>query len=495
MRTLPLLRGIRARLTVTLVALVALTAALLGIGSYLVLDNRLHDQVLSDAASQATFDLTVVAPKFGLAANPSGEEILASRLLDTYSQRGVSTVVDLGSAADPIGAIELRTALPRLRTELGPTVGGGRLAYTWTTLAGKPSLVVAGRLPPSGPDFYFVHDVTQLESTLDQLRLALGGIALGLVIVALLAGRVIARGVLAPVEAAGRAAQRIERGDLSARVPVTSTDEFGTWAGRFNRMAAALADTIGRLEAAQAQNRRFVADVAHELRTPLAALVAEASILREHLDALPPDSRRAGELLVDDIARLRTLVDELMELSRFDAAAERIAAEPVDLGRLVRAVVAARLPSARVEVSVEPLVVETDPRRLERILANLLDNAREHGAATGAGVTVDLSPDELLIAVADEGPGVPADRFEHIFERFYKAEPSRTAGSSGLGLAIAAEHAALLGGDLRAINRESGGLLIELRLPVTGSLHGGDLAAIGPSESEPLPTTALEPKP
>ena len=103
--------------------------------------------------------------------------------------------------------------------------------------------------------------------------------------------------MLAPVEAASRAAERIERGDLSARVPVTSDDEFGAWAERFNRMAEALADTIGRLEAAEAQNRRFVADVAHELRTPLAALVAEASILREHLDALPaeqPAGRRAA---------------------------------------------------------------------------------------------------------------------------------------------------------------------------------------------------------
>ena len=145
-------------------------------------------------------------------------------------------------------------------------------------------------------------------------------------------------------------------------------------------MAESLAETIGRLEAAEAQNRRFVADVAHELRTPLAALVAEASILREHLDALPPESRRAGELLVADVGRLRTLVDDLMEVSRFDARAEQIAVEPVDLGRLVRSVVAARLPEAALATPEVPFVVETDPRRLERILGNLLDNAREHAA-------------------------------------------------------------------------------------------------------------------
>ena len=122
------------------------------------------------------------------------------------------------------------------------------------------------------------------------------------------------RGVLVPVETAGRVAERIEAGDLTARVPVTSRDEFGLWAARFNRMAQAMDDLVTRLEASQAQNRRFVADVSHELRTPLTALVAEASILRESLGDLPPASRRAGELLVQDVARLRTLVDELMEL-------------------------------------------------------------------------------------------------------------------------------------------------------------------------------------
>ena len=153
--------------------------------------------------------------------------------------------------------------------------------------------------------------------------------------------------MLAPVEAASRAAERIEHGDLSARVPVTSDDEFGTWAERFNRMAEALADTIGRLEAAEAQNRRFVADVAHELRTPLAALVAEASILREHLDALPAGSRRAGELLVADVGRLRVAGRRpdgglaLRRARRADRARDRSIS-----GASSRSVAAARLPEA-----------------------------------------------------------------------------------------------------------------------------------------------------
>ncbi len=174
--------------------------------------------------------------------------------------------------------------------------------------------------------------------------------------------------------------------------------------------------------------------------------------------------------------------DDLMEISRFDAGAEHIALEPVDIGRLVTAVVAARIPAASVAIAGDLPVIDTDPRRLERILGNLLDNAREHAAGTPVDVDVAVSADALVISVADRGPGVPPERMPHIFERFYKADPSRHAGSSGLGLAIAAEHAELLGGTLDAEARDGGGLRMELRLPVTGSLPAGDEAAMSEAE-------------
>jgi len=491
--------GVRVRLTVTLVALVALTAGLLGVGSYVFLDRTLHQQSLDAAADQARFDLATVVPNANLPASPSRDDITGSLLLQTLQARGVETIVDLGDrgAAISDSALgEAQAAVDALPADLKAQVANGRLAYAWTTVGGRSSLVVGGRVRPSGPDLYFVRDATALERTLQQLRLALGAGALLLVLLALLVARSVARGVLAPVEAASRAAERIEGGDLSARVPVTSDDEFGAWAERFNRMAAALAETIGRLETAEAQNRRFVADVAHELRTPLAALVAEASILRDHLHALPPESRRTGELLVADIGRLRSLVDDLMEVSRFDARAEQIALEPIDVGRLVTAVARARLPEATVVVPDERLVIDTDPRRLERILGNLLDNAREHAAGAPVEVRVETPTTllaEVVVSVADRGPGVPEDRLERIFERFYKADPSRHGGSSGLGLAIAAEHAALLGGHLTAQNRSRGGLRLELRLPVTGSLRRGDVPATEPPEAGTPTSSRQEP--
>src|SRR5436190_5886341 len=233
-----ILRGIRARLSATLVALVALTAILLGTGAYVFVENGLRDQVLRDAHDQAAFDLAVIVPAADLPPDPTRDDIGDSRLLDTFHARGVGAIVDLAANGVAVSSSELEGVVDALPADLRDRVASGQLAYAWTTVAGAPSLVVGGRVGGTGPAFYFVHDTTELESALAQFRLALVAGAPILLFLALLAARWIARGVLAPVEAASRAAERIERGDLSARVPVTSYDEFGTWAERFNRMAA-----------------------------------------------------------------------------------------------------------------------------------------------------------------------------------------------------------------------------------------------------------------
>jgi two-component system sensor histidine kinase MtrB len=473
-------RGVRARLATALVALVALTALVLGVAASVFVDARLHGQALDDAAAQARFDLAVIVPGRQLPAQPSLDDIARSGLIETFRQRGVETVVDLGNDRGTyVSNADLSDLLVRVSPDVPRRVARGELAYAWIDIADRARLVVGGLAPDAGPAFYFVRDVSTIAEAVDQLRTALLIGSLVLLGIALLTARVVARGVLAPVEEAGQTAERIEHGDLLARVPVTSHDEFGIWADRFNRMADSLAETIRRLEHAQAQNRRFVADVSHELRTPLTALVAEASIVREHLDAMPPETRRAAELLVTDVGRLRSLVEELMELSRFDADAEEVELESVDLGRLVEAVIAARLPGARFVPPASPVIVESDPRRLERILGNFLDNAKEHANAAEVEVELGPSEDDIVIAVSDRGPGVPPDRLERIFERFAKLDPSRSAGGgggSGLGLAIAAEHAALLGGYLQAMNRDGGGLRMELVLPgpVAEPLPPGD---------------------
>jgi two-component system sensor histidine kinase MtrB len=204
--------------------------------------------------------------------------------------------------------------------------------------------------------------------------------------------------------------------------------------------------------------------VAHELRTPVTALVAEASLLREHLDQMPADARRPAELLLSDVVRLRRLVEDLIEISRLDARRVSLFHRPVDVTALLETIVRARGWADQVEVTGEPVTLHTAPRRLERVLANLLANAVTHGGS-GVAASVRRSGARVTVTVADHGPGIAPEHLPHLFERFYKADPSRTGAGSGLGLAIAYENARLLGGRLRGDSTLGAGTRFHLDLP------------------------------
>jgi two-component system sensor histidine kinase MtrB len=181
---------------------------------------------------------------------------------------------------------------------------------------------------------------------------------------------------------------------------------------------------------------------------------------------MPADSRRPAELLIADVARLRRLVDDLLEISRLDAGAESVHAEPVDLRSLVGATVEARGWNGRVRLDGDGLSLTSDPRRLERIVGNLVDNALEHGGEEVA-IRIGRAGETAEIEIADDGPGIPPEHLPHIFERFYKADEARSGGGTGLGLAIARENARLLGGEIDVASAPGEGTRFTLRLPVT----------------------------
>jgi signal transduction histidine kinase len=243
-------------------------------------------------------------------------------------------------------------------------------------------------------------------------------------------------------------------------------------------MAEALGSKIDALSEAQAREHRFTADVAHELRTPLTAIVNEASLLGEHLERMPPEARRPAELLVEDVARLRDLVEDLMEISRLDAGTQRVRLERVDLASLVAAAVHIRGWDDRTQLDTHEVVLASDPRRLERIVANLIGNAFEHG---GRDVSVRVGRDGVgaFVEVADRGRGIDRADLPHLFERFYKTDRARTGPGSGLGLAIALENARLLGGDIEVWSEPGSGARFTLRLPVTEPLQSGEEAVSG----------------
>jgi signal transduction histidine kinase len=444
---------LRRRLTVAFVLVAGVSAAVLAAGAYLMVRQARLDDSLQQAAVDARYQL-IVARQF----LPLDDERAAS-LLASFENSGRHVLLTTGTGT----AASNDTFAPAPGGQLRAEVAAGQLAYERTT---RPYLLlVGGRIPGSTAELYVVHTEDRIYHDLDQLRYALLAGWIAVVVLAAGVGHVLARRTLEPVGRASRAARAVAEGLLATRLPVRGRDEFGAWAASFNDMAEALQTKIAALSAAQARERRFTADVAHELRTPVTALVAEASLLGERLDRIPADARRPAELLVADVVRLRRLLEELMEISRLDAGQEPVCAQPVDPTALLRSIVESRGWRDRVTVTGDPVVVHTDPRRLERIFANLIANAVEHGAgAVRASICVDGST--AAISVTDEGPGIAPEHLPHLFDRFYKADPSRSGRGSGLGLAIAQENARLLGGRLRVRSEVGAGTEFRFELPI-----------------------------
>jgi signal transduction histidine kinase len=418
-------RWLRTRLVLTVVGLVTVAAVALSVLAFVLVSRSLRSEVLDRAVEEARFNVGVLAAeRLGPEVGPG--DIEASGLADDFQRRDLDVYVDLGPGEDFVSGLDVVNAPEVVSAELRELVAAGSVAAEWVDIDGVHTLVVAARRPPAGPDFYFLTDVSDTASALAQLQLVLLGASLLLVAVGAFAG------------------------------------------GRMARLAGSLADTVDALTAARDRERRFVADVSHELRTPVTALVHEAAELADDIDQLPPGTRRVVELLDGDVRRLRDLVEELLELSRLDAAGDRPELEvgELDVARFLDAVVAPRLPGATVQAPAG-LHVRTDRRRLERIVGNLVDNARVHAAGRDVTVTAHLDGSVLVVAVADGGPGVPPDELGRIFDRFTKGDAARGQGGTGLGLAIVREHVRALRATVSARNRPEGGLAIEIRLPVT----------------------------
>ncbi len=484
MSSRPVRPRLRRRLVVAFALSVAATTLLLSLVSYALVGADLRNDARDTALTQARFN--VLLAQSLLPEDPAPADYEA--LLDALRIRGdFQTLIDTGASPYVSGP---QVTLAAVSRDLAARVSADRLSYQAATLGGQPALAVGTRIRADGPAVYFFFSLVGQQTTLARLRTVLIGVGLLLTVAGLLAGGALARRTLQPVARARDAAARMAAGDLSVRLP-EGGDEFGALAVSFNAMAANLDAKMRALQAAQARERRFVSDVAHELRTPVAALVGEASLLASRIqsapgDSLPPDLQRTGELVSHDIARLRRLVDELLEMSRIDAHAVELQWEPIEVVDFLSRTAAARGWPAQVQVmaggrdpeaAAPPLMLTTDRRRFERIMVNLVENGLRHGEppviVEARRISSENRPDQIAVSVTDHGPGIPREHLAHVFERFYKADPSRSSGSgSGLGLAIAWENARLLGGALRVRSYPGEGTRFTLRLPAEPTTSG-----------------------
>ncbi|HEX2155107.1 MAG TPA: HAMP domain-containing sensor histidine kinase [Acidimicrobiia bacterium] len=473
--------GLRQRLVWSLIGVVALTVVIVGVASVVLVDRSLRNRLVQEALAATEFNLTVLAPATGLPPQPTSADIQAAGLLDRFLRRGTDGAWVRLPDGETVAAGVAPVAVSESLTGI---VDRGQIAYEFTDTPDGPVLVTASRLPPTGPDFYFVTSARPISDATRQVLLVVSGAG----IVAILLGAVIssaaARRMLRPVGAARQAAERMAAGDLDVRLTDEGSDEFGRLSDSFNHMADSLQETIRALDAAHERERRFVADVSHELRTPLTGLVNEARMLLDRLkeDATVTDGHRTLATMLDsDVTRLRRLVEDLLEISRLDSDQAPAATTPVDIPAFLGALIAQRHPGALLSADLTQPVI-TDPRALERIVGNLLDNARIHAEGAETTVTAHLAEDALVIEVSDQGPGVDSDSLERIFDRFATVDASRSGGT-GLGLAIVARHVSRLGGSVEAGPGRERGLRVTVRLPVGELLHDGDRDAMFVSHS------------
>ena len=455
------MKGLRPRLVATFAVVTAVTAGALAATSYLVVRGAVLDRAAESAVdeAQAAVAQVVASGQLPPGATPADARALIGRV----ASLGDAHVVAVG-ADGRFDSTSVSLSAASVPPSLAAALAGqpGRLSWVRTG-TGRGDHVVVGAQLPDGPQLYLFFPLAKEVADLEVLRNVLAIAGAGLVLVSAAVGVTAASNLLRPLRRARVAAHRVEVGLLQTRLPEEGRDEFTDLARAFNRMADALERTL-------ASHKRFVSDVSHELRTPLTALTTAADVLDNNSGGLNDPGRRAARLLVVESHRLASMVEDLMEISRFDAGVPSMAWEPVDLGRLVEGAVTTRGWADRVELDLPPgsaadaVTTWADPRRVDAVVANLIGNALEHGEPP-VSVAVAAAPGAVQVVVTDGGPGIPAEHLARVFDRFYKADPSRSRGGSGLGLAIALENARLHGGDLSVVSDRGRGTRFTFALP------------------------------
>ncbi|MDF5751374.1 MtrAB system histidine kinase MtrB [Spongiactinospora sp. TRM90649] len=354
----------------------------------------------------------------------------------------------------------------------------------------QPGLVIGVRIE-NGYEIYHFFPLTEEAELLSSVRQTLVVVGIALVLLLAAIASLVTRQVVTPVRLARQAAERLAAGRLEERLKVRGEDDLARLAASFNEMAANLALKIHQLEELSQVQRQFVSDVSHELRTPLTTVRMAADLLYEAREGFDPSASRAAELMQAQLERFESMLADLLEISRYDAGAATLDVDSVDVRDVVLRAVAdsealgekqgtrfdLRLPS-------EPCMADVDSRRVERILRNLLFNAIEHGEGKEIVVTVGADRDAVAVAVRDHGVGLRAGEENMVFDRFWRADPSRarTIGGTGLGLAISREDAMLHGGWLQAWGSPGEGSQFRLSLPrVAGTeLKGSPLSLVPP---------------
>ncbi len=483
-------RSLQLRVVVLTLGLSAVVILALGFVLTSQITNRVLDVKVRAATEEANRARATVSEIV------SGEE---ARSLDSSLQLARTTLISRpGQASGAAGLAGRFDAVlvvpgdgPREATSAGPVdqiprslrdfVQAGQVSYQYTSVRTEgfsgPALLVGTPAPSrvSNLELYLIFPLTSEERTIALVRgtMATGG----LVLLLLLAGiaLLVSRQVVLPVRSASRIAESFAEGHFSERMPVRGEDDMARLAVSFNDMAESLQRQITNLEEFGNLQRRFTSDVSHELRTPLTTVRMAADLIYDHSEDLDPALRRSTELLVGELDRFETLLNDLLEISRHDAGVAELSVEAVDLRSTVNSAlgkVGYLAADAGVDLQVdmpeEPVIAEVDPRRVERILRNLIANAIDHAEHRPVQIRMGADEDTVAVTVRDFGVGLRPGEEKLVFSRFWRSDPSRVrrSGGTGLGLAISIEDARLHQGRLEAWGEPGKGACFRLTLPL-----------------------------
>jgi signal transduction histidine kinase len=449
--------GLRTTITLSFAVGAMALSATIAVGTYLVARDYLVEQRERTATRQAFADASYV--RDGLLT--SGAEV--SDVLGSVSPPADATV--LVHRGDGWFSSSLEVGSDAVPTGLRTVVRQGSAAVTWGEAGGEPAVAVGVPLPAADAEFFEIAATPELTRTLDTLRVVLTAFAVATAVAGAVLGRYAARRVVAPLDNVAGAAARIAGGALDTRLSTTEDPDLATIVGSFNSMVDAVHERIER-------DARFAADVSHELRSPLTALVTSVDVLQRRRDQMPEQARQALDLIDRDLRRFQRALEDLLELGRLEAGAAGSVTATVDARDLVRhALEAGGRPDEllRSPDSSSGTWVSVDKAQLHRALVNLFENADRHGGGL-TGVTVTATPGGVVISVEDAGPGVPPADRERVFERFVRGGSRGSLPGTGLGLSIVAETVRAHGGAVWCAPGPDGtGSRFVIRLPAARS--------------------------
>ncbi|MHC9587975.1 MtrAB system histidine kinase MtrB [Corynebacterium diphtheriae] len=369
----------------------------------------------------------------------------------------------------------------RIPERLRSFVDQGQVSYQFATIdrvdgSTYKALIIGSPTASDIPNtqVYLVLSMESDEATLALLRGLFSGAAVVLVVLLVGITWLLTQQVITPVRSASRIAERFSSGHLRERMVVTGEDEMARLAMSFNSMAESLSRQIHQLEEYGNLQKQFTSDVSHELRTPLTTVRMAADLIVDEADDLSPGTRRASELMVRELDRFEALLADLLEISRHDAGVADLAETTLDI-RICISSAHQQVDHLAQELGVDiiidvpenPVEIKGDSRRIERILRNLLANAIDHSEGKPVTLLCCENDEAVSVAVIDHGVGLKPGQEDLVFNRFWRADPSRVrhSGGTGLGLAISREDAILHGGQLSAAGRPGVGSMFLLTVP------------------------------